>query len=58
MDINDLRSIITLVSFITFLGIVGWAYSRKNRERFDEAARLPFTEEDSLSPPDVARRQP
>ena len=45
MDINDLRSIVTVVSMLTFLGIVAWAWSRRNRERFDEAARLPFQDE-------------
>ncbi|MBU6437594.1 MAG: cbb3-type cytochrome c oxidase subunit 3 [Betaproteobacteria bacterium] len=41
-DLNMLRSVVTLASFIAFLGIVWWAYSRRNRERFDEAAQLPF----------------
>ncbi|OSZ75593.1 cbb3-type cytochrome c oxidase subunit 3 [Hydrogenophaga sp. IBVHS1] len=45
MDINDLRSIVTVVSLLTFLGIVAWAWSRSNRDRFDEAARLPFEDE-------------
>ena len=45
MDINDLRSIMTVISLVTFLGIVWWAYSRKNRSRFDEAANLPFAED-------------
>lgn len=45
MDINDLRSIVTLVSMLTFLGIVAWAWSRRNKERFDEAAQLPFQDE-------------
>ena len=45
MDINDLRAIVTVVSLITFLGIVGWAWSRRNLQRFDEAARLPFQDE-------------
>ncbi|MDM7941744.1 MAG: cbb3-type cytochrome c oxidase subunit 3 [Hydrogenophaga sp.] len=45
MDINDLRSIVTLVSFLTFLGIVVWAWSKRNKERFDEAAQLPFQDE-------------
>ncbi|MBP6157286.1 MAG: CcoQ/FixQ family Cbb3-type cytochrome c oxidase assembly chaperone, partial [Polaromonas sp.] len=26
----------------TFIGIFAWAYSRRNRADFDEAARLPF----------------
>lgn len=45
MDINTLRSIVTVISLVTFLGIVMWAWSRRNRERFDEAARLPFQDE-------------
>ncbi len=45
MDINDLRSAVTVVSLLTFLGIVVWAWSRRNRDRFDEAARLPFEDE-------------
>ena len=42
MDINDLRSAMTVVSLLTFVGIVAWAWSRRNRADFDEAARLPF----------------
>jgi len=45
MDLNDLRSIVTVVSLLTFLGIVAWAWSRRNQDRFDEAARLPFEDE-------------
>jgi cytochrome c oxidase cbb3-type subunit 4 len=45
MDINDLRSFVTVVSLFAFLGIIGWTWSRKNRAAFDEAAQLPFVEE-------------
>jgi cytochrome c oxidase cbb3-type subunit IV len=45
MDINDMRAAITLLAFITFLGIVFWAYHRKSRRSFDEAAQLPFAED-------------
>lgn len=45
MDINDLRSAVTLVSLLTFLGIVVWAWSRGNKANFDEAAQLPFQDE-------------
>ncbi len=45
MDINDLRSIVTTVSLLTFVGIVIWAWSRRNKADFDEAARLPFQED-------------
>lgn len=45
MDVNDLRSLVTAFSLIVFLGIVAWAWSRNNRAGFDEAAQLPFAEE-------------
>ncbi|MFA9230842.1 MAG: cbb3-type cytochrome oxidase subunit 3 [Microgenomates group bacterium] len=45
MDINDLRSVVTVVSLLTFVGIVVWAWSKRNKPNFDEAARLPFNED-------------
>ena len=42
LDINTLRSLATVASFITFIGICVWAYSRRNAASFDEAANLPF----------------
>lgn len=45
MDINLLRSIVTVVAFVVFIGIVIWAWSGRNRARFDEAARLPFAQD-------------
>jgi cytochrome c oxidase cbb3-type subunit 4 len=46
MDINTLRSIVTVVTFVIFLGIIWWAMSRRNQADFDEAAQLPFRQED------------
>jgi cytochrome c oxidase cbb3-type subunit 4 len=46
MDINTLRSIITVVAFATFIGIVIWAYSASSKAGFDEAARLPFDDDE------------
>lgn len=45
MDVNDLRSISTVLSLLTFVGIVAWAWSRRNSTRFEEAALLPFAED-------------
>jgi cytochrome c oxidase cbb3-type subunit 4 len=42
MDVNVLRGIITAVSLACFVGIVLWAYSPRNKARFDEDARLPL----------------
>jgi cytochrome c oxidase cbb3-type subunit 4 len=49
MDMTTLHSIFTVVAFLTFLGIVFWAYGSARKGRFDEAARLPFEEDDDLS---------
>lgn len=46
MDINTLRSIVTVLALIAFLGIVFWAWSGRNKARFDEAAQLPFKNKD------------
>jgi cytochrome c oxidase cbb3-type subunit 4 len=35
-------SVSTVVSFVTFIGIVAWAYSRRRREAFVAAANAPF----------------
>ncbi|MFT3777692.1 MAG: cbb3-type cytochrome c oxidase subunit 3 [Ottowia sp.] len=45
MDINLLRSIVTVAAFAVFIGIVIWAWSRRNQARFEEAARLPFEQD-------------
>jgi len=45
MDINDLRSLVTVVSLLLFIGIAVWAWSKRNQARFDEAAQLPFQDE-------------
>ena len=45
LDINTLRSLATVASFITFIGIIVWAYSRRNVADFEEAANLPFEQD-------------
>ena len=46
MDINDVRSIVLVVAFAVFIAIVLWAYSERSKAGFDQAAQLPFDEED------------
>ena len=50
MMINDVRAVMTVVMFVVFLGIVFWAYSKKRKRAFDEAARLPFDKDDAMVP--------
>ena len=47
MDVNDLRILIMVLAFVAFVGIVMWAYSRRRKHDFEEAARLPFSDEDA-----------
>ena len=51
MEINTLREIVTVASFLAFAGIVAFAYRPKNRVRFDEAARLPLEDDDGCGGP-------
>ena len=46
MDINTLRSIVTVVVCALSIAIVLWAYSDRSKAAFERAARLPFDEED------------
>ena len=37
-----LGSVLTVVSFILFAGIVAWAFSKRRSEAFERAANEPF----------------
>ena len=45
MDINVLRSIATVASFVAFVGILVWACLPSKKAQFDDAAQLPFRSE-------------
>ncbi len=45
MDINDLRGLATITTMVAFAAVVIWAYSSKRKNKFDEAAKLPFADE-------------
>jgi len=47
--ISDARSILTLICMLTFIGIVIWAYSARRKSDFDEAAMLPFADEETMN---------
>jgi cytochrome c oxidase cbb3-type subunit 4 len=46
MDVNDLRALSTVLAFTAFIGIVWWAWHRKSQKGFEEAARLPFADDE------------
>ncbi len=45
MDINDWRGVATIMVMVGFLAVCAWAFSGKRKQRFDEAANLPFADE-------------
>ncbi len=46
MDINFLRAAVTLLGLIAFLVLVAWVWARHRREAFEEAAMLPFLDDE------------
>jgi cytochrome c oxidase cbb3-type subunit 4 len=46
MDQGIIGSIFTVIVFVIFIGIVVWAFSSKNKKKFDEAANLVFADEE------------
>ncbi|MCG6303411.1 CcoQ/FixQ family Cbb3-type cytochrome c oxidase assembly chaperone [Vibrio vulnificus] len=50
MDFGTIHSIYTVVLFVSFIGIVAWAFSKKRKASFDEAANLVFADEEKSSP--------
>jgi cytochrome c oxidase cbb3-type subunit IV len=46
MNFTIVSSIVTLVSLLVFIGIVAWVFSARNKDRFEQLARLPIDNED------------
>jgi cytochrome c oxidase cbb3-type subunit 4 len=44
MDINLMRSLVTLAALVAFVGIAVWAWWPSRQKQFDDAASLPFRE--------------
>ena len=47
--VSDARSVVTIICMTTFIGIVIWAYSASRKQDFDEAAMLPFADDESIN---------
>ena len=45
MDVNTLRSLVTVLSLLVFVGILAWTWSSRRAADFEEAARLPFDQD-------------
>ena len=44
MDLNVVRTLITVLAFISFVGIVWWAYRARSQPAFAVAEQLPFAD--------------
>lgn len=49
MDLTFIRGAVLIAIFVGFIGMWIWAWSKKRKPEFDEAARLPL-EEDAVQP--------
>ena len=47
MDVNDFRAAVTVASLVLFLALVAYTWSRRRTAEYDEAARLPFADDES-----------
>ena len=46
MDINDLRGLHTFLVMAVFIGIIWWAFSAHRKKANEEAAHLPFDDDE------------
>ncbi len=44
MDLNLIRTIVTVLAFVSFLGIVWYAYRARSQQGFAVAEQLPFAD--------------
>ncbi len=49
MDINALRSAVTVAAFLAFVGLLVWSCMPARQKEFEEAAAMPFQDEESGS---------
>ena len=46
MDYGTYRGVYTIIMLLVFAGIIWWAYSKKSKTRFDDAAQSIFDEDE------------
>lgn len=57
MDQGTLQGIATILAMVAFLGVCVWAYSSHKKRDFDEAAQLPFAEDEPAQKADEPTQQ-
>lgn len=54
----DARSTLTVLSLVSFLAIVWHTYSKASKVALDEAAQIPFADEEPVAPKSTDREKP
>ena len=49
MDSGTISGIVTAIFIVVFIVIVWWDYSKGNRQRFEDAGKLPIDDDDTPS---------
>ena len=57
MGIGELQTIATVSAFVAFIGVAWWAYSPKNKKRFEEDAKLALDDEEQRVSPEEQRNK-
>lgn len=47
MDYGTWRGFYTVLVFVLFIAVIWWAYSKKRKQNFDDAANSIFEEDDA-----------
>ena len=55
MDLALIDALWTVVVMVVFIGIVLWAWSGKRKQRFNEAANIPFNEDKPASRDNISK---
>ena len=54
---DQASSVMTLISFLTFVGILWWTFIRHKDRDFAAAAQLPFADDDAVDTPPAGNRE-
>ena len=54
---DKVSSAMTVISFLTFVGILWWTFIRHKDRDFAAAAQLPFADDDAVAAPASGTRQ-
>jgi cytochrome c oxidase cbb3-type subunit 4 len=55
MNITVILTAWTIVVLVLFVGIVIWAYDSRRKARFEDDARIPFNDDDTVAAPNNSK---